>query len=124
LLPAAIYQKDLILYQKYLSTFVRMANDKADKQLLRLVAIDTIKKEKELTVIITRIVDIIAAEDMDTEKKIRELRNQTDSLDNIAGLVDLKIQAKVINRIRKAVLKVIKESTNKMILSTIRPGEN
>jgi hypothetical protein len=101
-----------------------MANDKADKQLLRLVAIDTIKKEKELTVIITRIVDIIAAEDMDTEKKIRELRNQTDSLDNIAGLVDLKIQAKVINRIRKAVLKVIKESTNKMILSTIRPGEN
>jgi hypothetical protein len=101
-----------------------MANNKVEKHFLKLIAIDGIKQQKELTSIITKICDIIAAEDMSIEVKIRELKTHDDSLEKMAGLMDLEIRAKVINKIRKSVLAVIKTSTDKMILSTIRPGEN
>lgn len=83
-----------------------------------------LKTEGELTAIITQIVDVIADEDMFIELRLQELKRQELSLDKLAQETEYKIKQQQINKIRKAVLSIIKKSTNRMLLAAIKPVDN
>ena len=83
--------------------------------------------EDELSGIIVKICDLIAREDMAIQIKLRELRHTADSLEKLAYQAEYKIKASQINVIRKAVKKIVKDSTNRLVLASllkILPGDN
>lgn len=81
--------------------------------------------EDELASLIKQIVDLISNEDMRTELQLRrEREQQTETLEHLARLAELKIQSKQINKIRKEVLGILKRSTNKFVVATIESSEN
>lgn len=86
---------------------------------------DQIRIETELTKIITRIVDELIKE----ERKLAADLNGSDysflddSISKFAWRAELKIQIKQVRHIKESVIKILKGSTNKLILATIEVNE-
>lgn len=82
---------------------------------------DQIRIETELAKIITRIVDELIKE----ERKLAQDLNGSDyqflddSISKFAWQAELKIQIKQVRKVKESVLKILKGSTNKMILATV-----
>lgn len=87
--------------------------------------LDGIRTEKELCKIITAIVDFVTEEDHRINKEqLLTAMHQGFDLDRLAMTAQLKIEAKQIKRIKKAILIILKRSTNKMIVATIAMSGN
>jgi glucan phosphorylase len=91
------------------------------KNLDNTPGIDT---RKELNKIIEKIADLIAAEDMDTAIALRQWRTKEMSLEKLAQVAELEIRSAQIGKIRAGVLKILKDSTNKLVLAAIKTGRN
>jgi hypothetical protein len=93
--------------------------------LAKAILKDQIRIESELTKIITRIVDELINE----ERKLASDLNGSDysflddSISKFAWQAELKIQIKQVRKVKESVLKILKGSTNKMILATLEVSE-
>lgn len=93
--------------------------------LTKPMILDGIKTEKELTKIITAIVDELVKEEKrlsldleDSDYSILE-----DSISKYAWQAELKIQIRQLQSTKKMILKILKKSTNRLVLATIELGE-
>jgi len=86
---------------------------------------DQIRIESELNKIISKIIDELISE----ERKLTADLNGSDysfledSIAKFAWQAELKIQIKQMKKVKISVLKILKSSTNRMILSTIEVAE-
>lgn len=102
-----------------------MSKKPNEEDLLRqLRELESISTSKELSKIIVRIVDLVALLDMEVQVDTKKWRRAEQSLERLASLAELDIRDKQIQRIRKEVLRIIRDSTNRLVLSTIKPGRN
>lgn len=90
----------------------------------RIVGLDKLKTDKELSGIIVKICDLISDEDLAITKKIRELQSQPDSLEKLALMTECKIKAMQVDKIRRSVREIINASSNRLILAGMKPGAN
>lgn len=79
--------------------------------------------EKELAELIVKIVDIIQEENIRIEVDIKKWKLREENLEKLAKITELKIQKSAVKQIRKKVLLVLKGSTNRLIISTIKPAD-
>jgi len=86
---------------------------------------DQIRIEAELTKIITKIVDELIKEEkhLHDDLKSSDYSFLDDSISKFAWQAELKIQIKQIRKVKESVIKILKGSTNKMILATIEVKE-
>jgi hypothetical protein len=81
--------------------------------------------ENELETIINKIIDLVAARDLEIEARVREWKKVDKlSLEKLGSEAELKIQAEELKRIRKGIKAVIDRSTNRLIVSTREPADN
>lgn len=80
--------------------------------------------EKEFERVILEIVNIIWEEDQDNERCIKAAEVLLDSLDKLAELGERRIKRQVLNRIKRRVVKVLRGSTNKLLIATVRSEIN
>lgn len=80
--------------------------------------------EAELVRLVSHIVDIITDEHKLIEAELLLWKMKPHDLDRMANLAELKIKSKQIKNLKKKILSVIKTSTNKLIISSIKMEEN
>jgi hypothetical protein len=81
--------------------------------------------ENELENIINKIIDLVAARDLEIEAKVREWKKVDKlSLEKLGSEAELKIQAQELKQIRKGIKAIIDRSTNRLIVSTREPANN
>lgn len=102
-----------------------MGKESTEEALLRqLGELERIETSKELSKIIVRIVDLVALLDLEIQADVRKWRRAELNLERLAALAELDIKDRQIQKIRREVLRIIKESTNRLVLATIKPGRN
>lgn len=102
-----------------------MANRPTEEDLrAQLGELDKIQTSKELSKIIVRIVDLVALLDHEIQVDVRKWKRAELGLEKLAALAELDIKDRQIQKIRREVLRIIRESTNRLILATIKPGRN
>ena len=102
-----------------------MSNKTSEEEIRRqLRGLEDVTTGKELSRIIVRIVDLVSLLDMEIQVDRKKWKRAELSLEQMARLAELEIQDKQIQKIRKEVLRIIRESTNRLILATIKPGRN
>jgi hypothetical protein len=79
---------------------------------------------EEYSRIINEIVDLIHKEDGTIGAKIRVLSGMSESLDKLAGLAESRIKREQIKIIRLGVAKILKSSSNKLLIAAIDGGGN
>lgn len=82
---------------------------------------DQIRIEAELAKIITRIVDELIKEERKLASDLHgsDFSFLDDSISKFAWQAELKIQIKQVRKVKESVLKILKGSTNRMVLATI-----
>jgi len=86
--------------------------------------LERIQTSKELSKIIARIVDLVALLDLEIQADVKKWKRVELSLEKLAALAELDIKDRQIQKIRREVLRIIRESTNRLVLATIKPGRN
>lgn len=82
--------------------------------------IDGIRTEKQLLTIITSIVDSILNDEAELMAQYAIFdRPPYNDIDKLAMIADIKIQLKQIRTIKRAIIAILKRSSNKMILASI-----
>lgn len=89
-----------------------------------IAELDKIKTGREMARVITRIIDIVMKEADQVSSDLAAWERAPLSLDRMAALAELEIKQKQLNKIRKGILKAIKESTSRLILAASKPGRN
>ncbi len=96
-----------------------MANN-GDNQFSRAVILDGIRTERELSAIIVSIVDAIIAEDKYCLEELAKWRGMAGTdLDKVAYMAEVRIRLEEIGRMKKSILRILKKSTNKMIVASL-----
>jgi hypothetical protein len=95
-----------------------------EELLLQVGELQNLTTSKELSKIIVRIVDLVALLDMEIQADRKKWKRAELSLEKLAALAELDIQDKLMQKVRREILRIIKESNNRLILSTIKPGRN
>lgn len=80
--------------------------------------------QKELSIVISRIVNVLVIERSRIEVELVKWQTQRDSIEKLGRVTELKIQKIQIDRMQKEVSKILKTSENLIILSTITPANN
>lgn len=79
--------------------------------------------EEELSRLIVEIVDLVRDQDLENEREIKTWESSPDSLTKLAALTERKIKRAEIGKIKKGIARIIKASSNKLIVATIQLGD-
>ncbi len=93
--------------------------------LIKPMILDGIRTEKELTKIITAIVDELIKEENHLRADLEESDYAAleDSISKYAWQAELKIQLRQVKKTKAMILAILKRSTNRLVLATIEIGE-
>lgn len=80
--------------------------------------------QKELSIVISKIVNVLVVERSAVEVELVSWQTQKDSIEKLGRVTELKIRKIQIDRMQKEISKILKTSENLIILSTITPAEN
>lgn len=85
-------------------------------------AIDSAAMEGELNRVISSIVSILVSSNKAIDRRIDLVRLLPDNLDKYAELAELKIRRKEIKSLKLEVYKILRGSTNKLLIAAMDDG--
>lgn len=92
---------------------------------LRIAAKNSLRIEGEFAKIIQDMVDSLTDEDDDVKQEyLRLTAIKEDNLEKLAGIAEVKIKMRLIQKLKRNTLKILRSSTNKMILASVRIDVN